>query len=36
LANASYYTAMSTNKTPSLKQNLGMVSPKTSVLSELP
>jgi soluble lytic murein transglycosylase len=36
LANASYYTAMSSNKTPSLKQNLGMVSPKTAVLSELP
>ncbi len=36
LANASYYTALSSNKTPSLKQNLGMVSPKASVLSELP
>lgn len=36
LANASYYAAMSSNKTPSLKQNLGTVSPKTSVLSELP
>lgn len=36
LANTSYYTAMSSNKAPSLKQNLGTVSPKTSVLSELP
>ena len=36
LANASYYTALSSNKTPSLKQNLGTVSPKASVLSELP
>jgi soluble lytic murein transglycosylase len=36
LANASYYAAMSSNKTPSLKQNLGVVSPKASVLSELP
>ncbi len=36
LANASYYTALSNNKTPSLKQNLGTVSPKAAVLSELP
>lgn len=36
LANSSYYTAMSSSKTPSLKQQLGMVSPKASVLSELP
>jgi soluble lytic murein transglycosylase len=36
LANANYYTAMSGNKTPSLKQKLGTVSPKTAVLSELP
>jgi soluble lytic murein transglycosylase len=36
LANASYYTALSSSKSPSLKQKLGMVSPKASVLSELP
>ncbi len=36
LANANYYSALSSSKTPSLKQRLGTVSPKTSVLSELP
>jgi len=36
LANASYYTALSSNNAPSLKQNLGTVSPKAAVLSELP
>ena len=36
LANSSYYTAMSGSKSPSLKQQLGMVTPKASVLSELP
>jgi soluble lytic murein transglycosylase len=36
LANANYYTALNTNITPSLKQRLGTISPKTSILSELP
>lgn len=36
LANANYYSALSSSKTPSLKQRLGTVSPKTAVLSELP
>ncbi len=36
LANSSYYSAMSSSKTPSLKQQLGMITPKASVLSELP
>ncbi|TXI13777.1 MAG: lytic transglycosylase domain-containing protein [Polynucleobacter sp.] len=36
LANANYYSALSSSKTPSLKQRLGTVSPKASVLSELP
>ena len=33
---ANYYSALSSSKTPSLKQRLGTVSPKTAVLSELP
>jgi soluble lytic murein transglycosylase len=36
LSNANYYSALASSKTPSLKQRLGTVSPKTSVLSELP
>jgi soluble lytic murein transglycosylase len=36
LANANYYSVLNSNKTPSLKQVLGTVSPKTSILSELP
>jgi len=36
LANANYYSALNTNNTPSLKQRLGTISPKTAILSELP
>ena len=36
LANANYYSALATNKSPSLKGRLGTVSPKASILSELP
>ncbi|MEO0047690.1 MAG: hypothetical protein RLZZ410_649 [Pseudomonadota bacterium] len=36
LSNANYYSVLASSKTPSLKQRLGTVSPKTAVLSELP
>ena len=36
LANANYYAALSTSKPQSLKQRLGVVVPKTAVLSDLP
>jgi len=36
LANANYYAALSSSKPQSLKQRLGVVVPKTAVLSELP
>ncbi len=36
LANANYYAALSTAKPQSLKQRLGIVSPKSAILSDLP
>jgi soluble lytic murein transglycosylase len=36
LANANYYAALSTARPQSLKQRLGVVSPKTAILSDLP
>ena len=36
LANANYYAALSTSKPQSLKQRLGVVVPKTAVMSDLP
>ena len=36
LANANYYTAIATAKPQSLKQRLGVVSPKAAIASELP
>lgn len=36
LANATYYSSVMNGQTPSLKQRLGVIAPKTAVASELP
>ena len=36
LANASYYSLLIDGQTTPMKQRLGMIAPKTAVLSELP
>ncbi|MEY3892505.1 MAG: hypothetical protein RLZZ145_539, partial [Pseudomonadota bacterium] len=36
LANASYYSILMDGQTTPMKQRLGVIAPKTAVLSELP